>query len=111
MTNSNIPSKRELLELLRARQLYIFEDGEPRTLAAPIRHTATGAAIGVLYTALPARGRGYAKAAIEALARTLKERGVRDVYLYADPANKAAGAIAEKLGFRPIADTVDIAFV
>ncbi len=98
------------LELLRARQLYLWDDGEPRALAAPIRHTATGAAIGVLYTPLPSRGRGYGKAAIAALGRVLQERGVRDLYLYADPANKAAGAIAEKLGYRPIADTVDIAF-
>ncbi len=97
-------------QLIQAQQLFFWDDGEARCMAAPIRRVTHGAAIGVLYTPREARGRGYAKATLAALAEALRERGLRDCYLYADPANAAAETVAGSVGFAPVRDFLDIDF-
>ncbi len=97
-------------QLIEAQQLYIWDDGRARCMAAPIRRVAHGAAIGVLYTPRDARGRGYARATLAAVADALRERGLRDCFLYADPANTAAETVAGSVGFVLVRDFLDIDF-
>lgn len=97
-------------QLIQAQQLYLWDDGEPRCMAAPIRRVAHGAAIGVLYTPGDARRRGYAKATLAALAEALRERGLRDCYLYSSPTNVTADTLVRSVGFMPVGDFLDIDF-
>jgi hypothetical protein len=97
-------------QFIRAAQLYFWVDTEPRCMAAVIRNTTRGAAIGVLYTPGNARRRDFARAALTALTRSLRERGTPDCYLYADPGNGAAAAVAQSVGYRAVHEAVDIDF-
>lgn len=97
-------------QLIQARQLYVWDDGQPRCLVATIRQITRGAAVGVLYTPGESRHHGYAKSTLLALAQTLRERGLPECYLYADPTNAGADAVARSVGFEPVQDFVDIEF-
>lgn len=97
-------------QLIQAKQLYLWDDGEPRCMAAPIRQVTHGAAVGVLYTPGDARRRDFAKATLAALAEALQQRGLRDCYLYAEPTNVGADAVARSVGFEPACDFLDIDF-
>ncbi len=97
-------------QLIQARQLYFWDDDEPRCMAGPIRQMANGAVIGILYTPGESRRRGYAKTTLAALAATLREGGLHHCYLYADPTNTGADVAARSIGFEPVLDSADIDF-
>lgn len=93
--------------LIVAGDLYFWENGEPRTMAAVVARTPHGARIGYVYTPPPARGKGYGSAVSAAVtARVLKE-GARFCFLYADRANPTSNAIYRRLGYRPVCDVAD----
>jgi GNAT superfamily N-acetyltransferase len=97
-------------QFMKAGQLHLWADPEPRCMAATIRHTASGAVIGVLYTPGNWRRRDFARATLSALTRHLQQRGAGKCYLYADPGNHGAAAVADRVGYRPVHDAVDIDF-
>jgi uncharacterized protein len=98
-------------QLLIARSAYLWDDGEPRCLAASIRRTARASAIGVLFTPAALRGRGYGTAAVAALSGLLFGGGSTGCYLYADPDNNAVSRIVGGLGYQRVQDQADIDFV
>src|SRR5262249_40123635 len=75
--------------LIEARQVSLWDDGQPRCLAAAIKHTHQASAIGVLYTPAELRRRGYGTATVAALSHLLFQSGTKGCYLYADPDNTA----------------------
>lgn len=95
-------------QLLAARQVYLWEDGEPRCIAAAIRHTAQGSAIGVLYTPPEMRSRGYGTATVAALSALLFRGGEKGCYLYADPDDTAVNRIVGGIGYQAVYDSTDI---
>jgi GNAT superfamily N-acetyltransferase len=95
-------------EFIRSAQLYFWVDTDARCMAATIRRTAHGAAIGVLYTPGNGRRHDFGRATLAALTQTLRAQGFHDCYLYADPVNRGAAAVAERVGYRPVHDGVDI---
>jgi predicted GNAT family acetyltransferase len=97
-------------QLIRARYVYVWDDGEPRCLAAAIRQTPKASAIGVLFTPKALRGRGYGTAAVAALSAGLFGGGAKGCYLWADPANNAVNRIVGGLGFQRVHDYSDFDF-
>jgi hypothetical protein len=95
-------------QLLAAKRLYFWVDDQPRCMLGLLRENRQWAALGVVYTPAAYRNRGRASAAVMALQELLLERGVRDTYLYIDPANDAALALSRKLHATVIRDTIDI---
>ncbi|HET7133906.1 MAG TPA: GNAT family N-acetyltransferase, partial [Gammaproteobacteria bacterium] len=96
------------VDLIKAQQVYLWDDGEPRCLAAAIKHTAQASAIGVLYTPAEIRRRGYGTATIATLSQRLFEKGTKGCYLYADPDNTAVSRIVGGMGYQRVHDAVDI---
>jgi ribosomal protein S18 acetylase RimI-like enzyme len=96
------------VDLIKAQQVYLWDDGEPRCLAAAIKHTAQASAIGVLYTPSEIRRRGYGTATIATLSQRLFEKGTKGCYLYADPDNTAVSRIVGGMGYQRVHDAVDI---
>jgi predicted GNAT family acetyltransferase len=96
------------VSLIRARQVYVWDDGQPRCLAAAIKHTAQASAIGVLFTPAALRRRGYGTATVAALSRQLFQNGARGCYLYADPDNTAVSRIVGGMGYQRVHDATDI---
>lgn len=96
------------MQLLRAKLLYFWADDEPRCMIGLLRETRDSAAVGIVYTPAAFRGLGYGTAALDALNRLLDERGVKNRYLWIDPASDGAQALAAKMGYRFVFDSLDI---
>jgi predicted GNAT family acetyltransferase len=96
------------LQLIVAGQVYLWHNGEPRCLAATVRHTANASAIGVLFTPGEQRHRGYGTATVAALSELVFKGGTRGCYLYAAPDDMAVNRIVGGIGFEPVHDTTDI---
>lgn len=96
------------MHLLRAKLLYFFADVQPRCMIGLLRETRDSVAIGIVYTPAAFRRQGFGLAALTALNRLLDERGVKNRYLWIDPASVAAQALASKLSCRFVYDSLDI---
>jgi len=96
------------VHLLRAKLLYFWGDDQPRCMIGLMRETRDSVAIGIVYTPAAFRGLGYGTAALRALNHLLDERGVKNRYLWADPKNDGAQALATMLGCRFVYDSLDI---
>ena len=91
--------------------LWLWEvDERPVSMAGYGGPTATGIRVGPVYTPAELRGNGYATALVADMSRALLERGYRACYLYTDLANPTSNAIYERIGYRKVAEAVEIGF-
>jgi uncharacterized protein len=96
--------------------ILLWEDGgEPVSLAGWGGPTPNGIRIGPVYTPPELRGRGYATALTAELSQRLLdgrlfENGRRFCFLYTDLANPTSNAIYERIGYRRVAESAEIAF-
>jgi uncharacterized protein len=91
--------------------LWLWEvDDRPVSMAGYGGPTGTGIRVGPVYTPPELRGKGYATALVADMSRALLERGYRSCYLYTDLANPTSNAIYERIGYRKVADAVEIGF-
>ncbi len=90
--------------------LYLWDDGEPRAMAAVVGRTPHGARIGYVYTPPALRGRGYASACVAHLSSAILAAGSRFCFLYTDLANPTSNAIDQRIGYRPVCDALDCVF-
>ena len=94
----------------------LWEDGgEPVSLAGWGGPTPNGIRVGPVYTPPELRGRGYATALTAELSQRLLdgrlfEGGRRFCFLYTDLANPTSNAIYERIGYRRVAESAEIAF-
>jgi GNAT superfamily N-acetyltransferase len=86
------------------------DDGEPVSLAGLHPCVAGVSRIGPVYTPGLRRGRGYGSAVTTAASRLGLRRGCERCVLYTDLSNPTPNSIYRKLGYRPVADSVMIAF-
>ncbi|WP_327323259.1 GNAT family N-acetyltransferase [Streptomyces sp. NBC_01210] len=93
--------------------LYFWEtdDGQPVSMAARSPIVAGQSRVSPVYTPAELRGRGYAGAVTAAVSRAALEAGAEQVLLFADQANPTSNALYQRLGYRPLADFVDVDFV
>lgn len=84
--------------------LYVWEDGEPVSLAASSRPTLNGIAIGPVYTPPQFRGKGYASSCVAQLSQLLLDQGRSFITLFTDLANPTSNSIYQKIGYRPVCD-------
>ncbi|MER7110580.1 GNAT family N-acetyltransferase [Streptomyces sp. NPDC000229] len=91
--------------------LYVWEaDGRPVSMAAHSPLVAGQSRVAPVYTPPELRGRGYAGSVTAAVSRAALDAGARQVVLFADAANPTSTALYQRLGYRPVADHVDIVF-
>jgi len=90
---------------LDARDIYLWMDnGEPVSIAGRMGSTPHGARIGLVYTPLGLRGRGYATACVAHLSQLLLDSGKEFCTLSTDLANPISNSIYQKIGYRPVLD-------
>jgi RimJ/RimL family protein N-acetyltransferase len=107
MGQSHDPELREhLARRLDDGEMYVWIDGEPRSMAASARPTRRGVAINSVYTPPELRGRGYATSCVAALSQLLLDNGKRFCVLYTDVENPTSNAIYARLGYHPVADSL-----
>ena len=85
-------------------------DGVPVSMARVHAPAAGMCRIGPVYTPAERRGHGFGAAVTAAAANHAHRRGARHVVLFADVVNTVANAIYRRLGFVPVADSLECAF-
>lgn len=86
------------------RQLYVWEDGRPVSIAAWAGPTDHGARLALVYTPPEWRRKGYATSCVAALTRLLLQRGAEFCFLYADAAKATPNGVYRRIGYRPGCD-------
>jgi predicted GNAT family acetyltransferase len=89
----------------------IWEDDGPVAYAGYNDAAPEFARIAPVYTLPDCRGKGYATSLVAALARELKERGKRKLFLTTDVANPTSNSIYARIGFRPENDDCGFDFI
>lgn len=89
---------------LEQGMIYLWEDGEPVSLAGITRPTLNGIAVGPVYTPPARRGRGYASSLVAALSQRLLDGGRKFVTLFTDLSNPTSNHIYQAVGYEPICD-------
>jgi uncharacterized protein len=93
-----------------AGDLFLWDDGEPRCMAAIVRRTPNGAAVAAVYTPPALRGRGYASACVAGVSQEALDAGARFCFLYTDLANPTSNSIYSRIGYRPVCNALDVVF-
>jgi predicted GNAT family acetyltransferase len=96
---------------LSQRDVFLWEDERPVSMAMKTRPTRHGISITLVYTPPSWRGRGYGTACVAGLSRLLLEAGWHFCSLFADVANPVSNHVYRKIGFRPVIEYDEIAFV
>jgi len=105
-----IPQERESDPHGRARRMiedgsiYLWEDGEPVSVAMWSRPLLHGITVTMVYTPPHLRGRGYASACVAALSQLLLDQGWEYCTLFTDLANPTSNNIYQKIGYKPVCD-------
>ncbi|MFE9425316.1 GNAT family N-acetyltransferase [Kitasatospora sp. NPDC006697] len=97
---------------IAAGELFFWEDesGEPAAMAAVSAVLGGMVRIGPVYTPPVLRGHGYGSAVTAGISQVGRDRGAGQVLLYTDLANPTANSIYQKIGYRPVEDTVSLKF-
>lgn len=94
------------------RTWYLWEDGgRPVSVAASAGPTPNGIRIGPVYTPPEHRRRGYASAATAAASQIELDKGRRFIFLFTDLSNPTSNKIYQQIGYEPVIDIDQMAFV
>ncbi|HYO01230.1 MAG TPA: GNAT family N-acetyltransferase [Mycobacterium sp.] len=85
-------------------------DGTPVAMARVHGCLLGMSRIGPVYTPPESRGHGYGAAVTAEAVRHAQRNGARDVVLFADNANPVSNRIYRRIGFEPVAESVQHAF-
>ena len=98
------PGAEVLAPYLRNGTLYVWQNGDIRSMVGWSRDTPNGASISMVYTPSAHRGCGYATALVAHVSRLLLSRGKRFCVLFTNLANPTANAIYARIGYEPLQD-------
>ena len=90
---------------LEAGQLWLWEDGEPVSLAGVTEPVEGVVRVPLAYTPPERRGRGYIQACVGALTQRVLGEGYRCT-LYADLGNPASNAAFRRVGYRAVGEVL-----
>lgn len=107
-------SLEQALEIAAARvadgDVFVWEDGQPASMAVRQRPTLTGISLGSVYTPPPRRGRGYASACVAGLSQLCLDSGYQFCMLFTDLENPTSNSIYQKMGYKPVGDYHEYVF-
>jgi predicted GNAT family acetyltransferase len=96
---------------IRIGKTFVLEDdGTPVTMARINREMRTVCGVSLVFTPPYFRGKGYATACVAALSRLILSRGFAKCALYTDLSNPTSNSIYQKIGYRPVCDSLEIKF-
>jgi len=114
MEDVGMPTRRprEMSELLLCQDaLVVWEDGGLKAMAGTQYPTKHGIRISYVYTPDEYRNRGFATALVHALSDRELRAGRSFCVLYTDVSNPASNSVYRKIGYEPIAEVRDYAFL
>lgn len=84
--------------------LYVWDDGQPVSLAGYTGPTPHGIRVGPVYTPPAHRGKGYASACVAALSQLLLDGDRTYCFLFTDLNNPTSNHIYQAIGYQPMCD-------
>jgi len=97
-------------EAVKNGHLFLWVDGEPKSMAARTRPTPHGESVSFVYTPPSQRRKGYATAVVARLSQKILDNGRQFCTLYTDLGNPTSNRIYQRIGYKKITDVVDINF-
>jgi GNAT superfamily N-acetyltransferase len=97
-------------ERIAEGRIFVWDDGQPVSMAAWAGPTPNGVRINLVYTPRELRRRGYASAAVAALTRRMLDGGKKFCFLYTDLANPTSNKIYRAIGYEHVRDDARIMF-
>jgi uncharacterized protein len=90
--------------LVSDQYLFLWENGEPVSMAASTRHTRNGITVNYVYTPPHQRKKGYASACVAALSQKQLDSGYKFCCLFTDLTNPTSNQIYSDIGYHPVCD-------
>jgi predicted GNAT family acetyltransferase len=97
-------------EAAKKGDLFLWVDGVPTSMAARRRPTPHGEAVSHVYTPPEHRRKGYATAVVARVSQRILDSGKQFCTLYTNLANPTSNSIYQKIGYKGVADVVDVDF-
>ena len=104
-------SDANLDRFLGAGRLYVWDVGEPVSMAAFGGDTPNGVRVSAVYTPPSSRGRGYASSCVASLSQMLLDEGRKFCFLYTDLSNPTSNKIYRQIGYEPVCDVTQHEFL
>ena len=92
------------------REVYLWDDSQPRSMAARDRPSRNTITVNEVYTPPAARRQGFATATVAQLSRELLLEGYSTCVLYTDLSNPTSNRIYQRIGYQPVCDSDHIIF-
>jgi predicted GNAT family acetyltransferase len=107
----SVEEARQLAERrMKAKEIFLWEDGRPVSVAARARPTPRGITVSLVYTPPEFRRRGYATSCVAALSQRLLDSGRQFCALFTDLSNPTSNSIYQKVGYVPVCDFNEYVF-
>jgi predicted GNAT family acetyltransferase len=96
--------ERSTTSRVEKRQIFLWQEGEPVSIAAYAGPTPHGIRVNFVYTPPERRCHGYASALVAAISQRALDGGHRFCFLFADLLNPISNSIYQKIGYRAVCD-------
>jgi len=97
-------------DMVKRGEIFFWVDGAPRSMAGMLRPTPNGQAVSYVFTPKEDRSKGYASAVVACLSQRILDNGKKFCTLYTDLSNPTSNSIYRKVGYKGVADVIDIFF-
>jgi predicted GNAT family acetyltransferase len=98
------------VEKVKTGGLFFWVDGVPRSVAGRVRPTPHGEAVSFVYTPPAERRKGYGAAVAAGVSQRILDDGKDFCTLFANAANPTSNGVYRRIGYRPIADVMEVDF-
>jgi predicted GNAT family acetyltransferase len=96
---------------ISTKKIYVLEvDGIPVSMAGYTREMQTAIGVAYVYTPPYFRGKGYATSCVAQLSQMALDRGYTRCVLYTDLLNPTSNSIYQKIGYKPVCDSLMLKF-
>jgi len=102
--------KKDIMKLINNEKLYFWQDTDPVSMACITRPTVNGCTIALVYTPDRFRNKRYGTAVVSKLSQLILEKGKKFCTLYTDLSNPASNHLYQRIGYKAVADFIDINF-
>lgn len=101
---------RDITGKIAKKEIFLWEDDLPVSMAAKSRPTSKGMTVNYVYTPPELRRQGYATSCVFMACRDILDSGYEFCTLYADLANPISNSIYRRIGFKEVCDSVMYTF-
>jgi predicted GNAT family acetyltransferase len=96
--------------MIASGRLFVWHEGEPRSMVAWSGPTPHGVRISFVYTPPEHRGMGYATSTVAGLTERMLRSGRRFCCLYTDIANPTSNRLYQRIGYRAVCEWGQLLF-